>query len=195
MWSAGSTSLECSLIYHLPFSQSLPSSRHEGSISILLISQRINWFLPWCQYNWRSQALTHCSPFLYSKGCQELLWSYVMLPWERRSTSKLSFSNASKLVWFLLQWSAGFLIWSHGVLQSHGPQTLWHQRPWKTVFPQTGALRRMALHLLCSLFLLLSLKHNLRSSGIRSQGGWRPLAQRDCHLWVSSLINPLHMYP
>ena len=141
MWSAGSTSLECSLIYHLPFSQSLPSSSHEGSPSILLISQRINWFLPWCQHNWRSQALTHCSPFLYSKGCQELLWSYVMLPWERHSTSKLSFSNASKLVWSLLHWSAGFLIWSHGVLQSHGPQTLWHQRPWKTVFPQTGAMR------------------------------------------------------
>ena len=54
------------------------------------------------------------------------------------------------------------------------PQPFWHQGPvlWKVAFLQTGVGDGLgsALHLLCTLFLLLSHQFHLRSSGIRS---WR----------------------
>lgn len=56
------------------------------------------------------------------------------------------------------------------------PSLFWHQGLvlWKTIFPQTrngGCFQddSSALHLLCSLFLLLLHKLRLRSSGIRCQ--------------------------
>ena len=63
------------------------------------------------------------------------------------------------------------------VLTRHrGPQAFWQQEPvlWKMIFPQTGFEGQFghdssALHLLCTLFLLLLPQLHLRSSGIRSQ--------------------------
>ena len=61
------------------------------------------------------------------------------------------------------------------VLTRHrGPQAFWQQEPvlWKMIFPQTGFEGQFghdssALHLLCTLFLLLLPQLHLRSSGIR----------------------------
>jgi len=143
MWSAGTTSLECSLIYYLPFSQSLSSSSHEGSTSILLISQRTNGFLPWSQHNWRSHSLiTLLFPVV---KVAKSYFSPMSCCLGRGTALAVSFSNVCSFFLLLCScYSSGvveFLIWSHGVLQSSGPQTFWHQGPWKTVFPQACAVR------------------------------------------------------
>ena len=61
-----------------------------------------------------------------------------------------------------------------GCYKAADPNIFWHQGPvlWKMIFPQTGFEGQFghdssALHLLCTLFLLLLPQLHLRSSGIR----------------------------
>ena len=93
----------------------------------------------------------------------------------RSGAGKVALTLIRKVhLWYLLPWRD----WVFPLHQ--WPPTFWHQGAvsWKTIFPWISGWGRWldgfwvspsALHLLCTLFLLLLHQLHLRSSGIRSQ--------------------------
>ena len=140
MWSAGTTSLNTLwyIICLFPYLSPPPvmkvppqySWSHRGQMGF---SHGVNTI-----GEVRHSLITLLFPVVkVSKSCFSPVSCYL----GRGTALAVSFSNASKLVQILLQRSAGISNLKSWSLQSNGPQTFWHQGWWKTVFPQTCAVR------------------------------------------------------
>ena len=107
----------------------------------------IEYFIIFIEYNWIFQRQ------------EEDMWTWERLPYFGLHLASFPIGCISKL----------YLILYH-----RGPQPFWHQGPvlWKAIFPWAmagdGFGMIQALHLLCTLFLLLFHQFHLRSSGLRT---------------------------